>query len=46
MLSTLEADNAGLKLQMLAALKNVQPGYLLDQQLVATLGFGGKGQVS
>ena len=46
MLSTLEADNAGLKLQMLAALKNVQPGYLLDQSLAAALGLAGGGQSS
>lgn len=37
MLSGLEADHPGLKTQMLAALKNVKAGHLLDRTLLARL---------
>jgi tRNA 2-thiocytidine biosynthesis protein TtcA len=37
MLSSLEADHPGLKTQMLAAMKNVKAGHLLDRALMAKL---------
>ena len=37
LLSSLEADHAGLKTQMLAAMKNVKVGHLLDRALAARL---------
>jgi tRNA 2-thiocytidine biosynthesis protein TtcA len=40
LLVQLEADNAGLKRQMLAALRNVKPDHLLDTGLLARLGLG------
>lgn len=43
MLSGLEADNPGLKLQMRAALGNVKPSHLLDPALLAMFGARGKG---
>ena len=42
-LSSLEEENPGIKTQMLAALKNVRPGHLLDRQLIENLSrFGGE----
>lgn len=37
MLASLEAEHPGLKTQMLAALKRVRPGHLLDGKLLAAL---------
>lgn len=36
MLTSLQAEHDGLKTQMLAAMKNVKPGHLLDRALVKT----------
>jgi tRNA 2-thiocytidine biosynthesis protein TtcA len=41
MLTELEATTPGIKRQMLAALRNVNPGHLLDTGLWAKLGLGG-----
>src|SRR3954452_18617127 len=38
MLTGLEAEHPGLKTQMLAALKNVKAGHLLDRELLGRLG--------
>jgi tRNA 2-thiocytidine biosynthesis protein TtcA len=38
MLSSLESEHKGLKTQMLAAMKNVKAGHLLDRDLLAKLG--------
>ena len=41
MLVELEKQNPGIKLQMLAALRNVKPGHLLDTSLWEQLGLSG-----
>jgi tRNA 2-thiocytidine biosynthesis protein TtcA len=38
LLAGLEAESPGLKRQMLAALKNVKPGHLLDPRLLSIAG--------
>ena len=38
MLSSLQSEHPGLKTQMLAAMKNVKAGHLLDRRLLAKLG--------
>jgi tRNA 2-thiocytidine biosynthesis protein TtcA len=40
MLSSLETEHPGLKTQMLAAMKNVKAGHLLDRSLLARLASG------
>jgi tRNA 2-thiocytidine biosynthesis protein TtcA len=46
MLAALEAENPGLKTQMLAALRNVKPAHLLDRALLQAMGLDGIARAS